>query len=125
MKRVGASAELQQRLEDLKQARDGNTLKEKMRKNAVKYHMVKFLERKRVTRLIRQIDSQIKTLQQQQDALESVQGSTSSADKSSKKNKSDKNKESKDSKEIKQLLKKKEQLEDDLTYIMCVHFVYY
>lgn len=37
-----------------------NVQKEREKKNAVRYHMVKFFERKKLTRKIRSIDSKIK-----------------------------------------------------------------
>ncbi len=60
MKKFGPdNAELKKRLEDLKAVKEGVKVQEKLRKNSVKYHMVKFIERKKVTRAIRSIDSKL------------------------------------------------------------------
>lgn len=60
MKKFGPdNAELKKRLDDLKAVKEGVQVKEKLRKNSVKYHMVKFVERKKVTRAIRSIDSKL------------------------------------------------------------------
>lgn len=60
MKRFGSdNPELIKRLEELKAVKEDVQIKEKLRKNSVKYHMVKFIERKKVTRAIRSLDSKI------------------------------------------------------------------
>ena len=60
LKKHGDSAELQLKLEQARKAKDDVQVKEKTKKNATKYHMVKFVERKKVTRMIRALDSKIK-----------------------------------------------------------------
>jgi hypothetical protein len=60
MKKFGETPELLAKLAQAKQGKEKVQLNEKMRKNSTKYHMVKFLERKKVTRMVRSVDSQIK-----------------------------------------------------------------
>lgn len=61
IKRFGESPELLAKLNEAKHGKEEVQLKEKMRKNATKYHMVRFLERKKVTRKIRSIESKLKS----------------------------------------------------------------
>lgn len=97
----------------LKEDREANKLKEKKRKNAVKYHMVRFLERKRTTRMIRQLDSKIKA------KGSSDEEENNAPDKKKKKRKKDsKSAEDDDSLSLKELSQQRLKLEDDLTYIM-------
>lgn len=60
IKRFGSSADLLAKLEEAKHGKVEVQVKEKMRKNATKYHMVRFLERKKVTRMIRSTESKLK-----------------------------------------------------------------
>jgi hypothetical protein len=60
IKKFGSTPELLAKLEEAKHGKVEVQLKEKMRKNSTKYHMVRFLERKKVTRMIRSIESKIK-----------------------------------------------------------------
>jgi hypothetical protein len=60
MKKFGETPELQAKLAQAKQGKEKVKLNEKMKKNSTKYHMVKFLERKKVTRLVRSVESKIK-----------------------------------------------------------------
>lgn len=50
-----------QKIADLKEAKEEVKNEEKKRKNAVKYHMVKFIERKKLTRLIRSLETKLKS----------------------------------------------------------------
>ena len=59
LKKYGENPELLKKLEDMKTMKEDVQIKEKLRKNSVKYHMVKFIERKKVTRAIRSLDSKI------------------------------------------------------------------
>jgi hypothetical protein len=61
IKKFGSTPELQAKLEEAKHGKVEVQLKEKMRKNSTKYHMVRFLERKKVTRMISSIESKIKS----------------------------------------------------------------
>jgi hypothetical protein len=61
IKKFGSTPELLTKLEEAKHGKVEVQLKEKMRKNSTKYHMVRFLERKKVTRMIRSIESKIKS----------------------------------------------------------------
>ena len=72
-------------------------IKARQRKNSVKYHLVRFIERKKVTRLICGIDSRIKAIE--------LEGPTS-------------NKEL--LKKLKFLRSQRDELEKDLIYIMYV-----
>ena len=60
MKKFGNTPDLLAKLEAAKQSKGEVQVKEKMRKNSTKYHMVKFLERKKMTRSIRSVESKIK-----------------------------------------------------------------
>jgi hypothetical protein len=60
IKKHGESADLLQKLEQAKNAKEEVVINEKTRKNATKYHMVKFLERKKLTRMIRSVETNIK-----------------------------------------------------------------
>jgi len=55
-----ASAGLRKKIEELKAAQEENIEKEKKRKHKSKYQMVKFFERKKVTRMIHRIINQLK-----------------------------------------------------------------
>ena len=67
MKKFGNTPDLLAKLEAAKQSKGDVQAKEKMRKNSTKYHMVKFLERKKMTRSIRSVESKIK---KEEDAAE-------------------------------------------------------
>lgn len=67
MKKFGNTPDLLAKLEAAKQSKGDVQVKEKMRKNSTKYHMVKFLERKKMTRSIRSVESKIK---KEEDAAE-------------------------------------------------------
>lgn len=75
----------------LQTAREDVKRNMRIRRNAIKYHMVKFLERKKVTRMIRSVDGKLK----------GTQHSVGLADE-----------------DIHQLVKMREQLLEDLAYIM-------
>lgn len=60
IKKFGSSPELLAKLEEAKHGKEDVQLKERMRKNSTKYHMVRFLERKKVTRLVRSLDNKLK-----------------------------------------------------------------
>lgn len=60
IKKYGSSPELLAKLEDAKLGKDRVQVKERTRKNATKYHMVRFLERKKVTRKVRSIETKLK-----------------------------------------------------------------
>jgi len=73
------TAALQARLADLQQANTQNVQSDKDKKLSIKYHMVKFVERKKLTRKIRNVDTKLKgslnekdhaALQGQRQALE-------------------------------------------------------
>ena len=68
-------------------------MQERIKKNASKYHMIRFVDRKRLTRLIRQTNSRIKKKEKEQ--------SSQTAEK-----------------ELNKLEKKRDELLDDLTYVM-------
>lgn len=61
IKRFGSSPELEAKLADAKQGKVLVTKKERTRKNSTKYHMVRFLERKKVTRKVRSLESKLKS----------------------------------------------------------------
>lgn len=85
---------LKTRIEVLQQTKEDNIHKEKKKKHESKYHMVKFFERKKVTRYIHYFIKQIEKLTANED--------------------SDKETE----KLVKKLNKQKEELVDDLAYVM-------
>jgi len=60
IKKFGSTPELLAKLEEAKHGKEEVLLNEKRRKNATKYHMVKFLERKKMTRMIRSTESKLK-----------------------------------------------------------------
>ncbi len=60
IKRFGNTPDLVAKLEAAKQSKGEVQVKEKMRKNSTKYHMVKFMERKKTTRSIRSVETKIK-----------------------------------------------------------------
>eukprot|EP01032_Pedospumella_encystans_P017130 gene17130-19529_t len=60
IKRFGNTPDLVAKLEAAKQSKGEVQVKEKMRKNSTKYHMVKFMERKKMTRSIRSVETKIK-----------------------------------------------------------------
>jgi hypothetical protein len=92
--------EIQCRIDELNNVKETNILKEVKRKHESRYHMVKFFERKKVTRIIHKVIKQLKDIETE---LTTV---TEKA----------KKKECKKKKE--ELEKQKKDLEDDLAYIM-------
>ena len=51
---------LLKKIEDVKVVKETVKLNEKSRKNAKKYHLIKFVERKKITRSIRSLETKIK-----------------------------------------------------------------
>lgn len=86
---------LQQKLDDLKSENQSNKNKEKERKLSIKYHHVKFFERKKTTRRIHHIENDLKRLKE----------NTNNTEKEIKK-------------EIKHLEKERSSLLEDLVYII-------
>ena len=72
MKKFGNTPDLMAKLEAAKQSKGEVQVKEKMRKNSTKYHMVKFLERKKVTRMVRSVETKIKKEEEGSTELEAL-----------------------------------------------------
>lgn len=64
IKKFGASPEALAKLEEAKHGKEQSQKREKMKKNSTKYHMVKFLERKKLTRIIRALEGKLKNVEE-------------------------------------------------------------
>ncbi|KAJ1421193.1 hypothetical protein B484DRAFT_433312, partial [Ochromonadaceae sp. CCMP2298] len=66
MKRVGSTDELKAKLAEAKKAKGDVVIREKEKKHSTRYHMVRFMERKKLTRMVRALEGRIKREVQEQ-----------------------------------------------------------